>query len=78
VHSIAVAETGGVLAGTVVVDAATAVDDLVVAVAIDVADAQVVVALAGVAGVAAVVAVEEPALGQGGAFQSQAHNVARV
>ena len=47
VHRVAVAEAGGPQSLAVVVDAHRAVDDLVPPVAIDIADAEVVIALAG-------------------------------
>src|SRR5262245_11230404 len=59
-HRVAVAQTGRVKTLAVVVDHACAVDDLVPAVAVHVADAEVVISLAAVAFIAFVRAVESP------------------
>src|SRR5699024_8728011 len=55
---------GGVQPGAVVVDGGRAVDDLVAAVAVDVGDRELMVALPGVPFVPLVIGVEDPALVQ--------------
>ena len=64
VHCVAVEQAGAPQALAVVIDGHRAVDDLVTAIAIDVGDAQLVVALAAEGFVAGRGAVEQPALGQ--------------
>src|SRR5699024_2042984 len=59
VHRVAVTQPGRVQAGAVVVDGRGPVDDLVLLVAVDVRDGQVVVPLTGVSLVAGVIRVEE-------------------
>src|SRR5215475_16209634 len=63
-HRVAVPEAGRVKPLAVVVDHARAVDDLVPAVAVHVADAEVVIALPRVAHISLLRAVESPHAGQ--------------
>ena len=68
VHGVTVTELGGVARSTITVDTHGTVDDFVAAIAVDVGDADAVVALAavgiGAVGGAVFIAVEEPALGE--------------
>ena len=61
VHRVPVPETRGVQAGAVIVDRGGAVDDLVLAVGVHVGDDELMIALPGVALVAWLVGVEQPA-----------------
>src|SRR5699024_11372206 len=64
VHRVPVTQPGRVQAGAVVVDGRGPVDDLVLLVAVDVRDGEVVVPLTGVSLVAGVIRGEEPPLGE--------------
>src|SRR5699024_1265883 len=64
VHGVPVARPGRVQAGAVAVDGRGPVDDLVLLVAVDVRDGEVVVPLTGVSLVAGGIRVEEPPLGE--------------